>query len=248
MTPARLRDDGESEAAAGPGTAHRLPGFFGGEPRVANNAARRASRGSSSVYLPRDAPTALAATRTLPRGVISSLGAAPTAPATAGTLQTGVLPSQGAGSGTSSSQAGGPLRNPSISCAVHGRLRRCCRAVGIEPRGRRRFLRSAMAPSTHPSDLWGWGSLPLANTWHHRALCLPLSECQQNAPQLCEAKSRSVKQLAHTFGGQISSQFFLNTTTNASLRLSQIVICRIKRQKNTCLKRPIFSCFPLRKK
>ena len=23
----------------------------------------------------------------------------------------------------------------SISCAVHGRLRRCCRAVGIEPRG-----------------------------------------------------------------------------------------------------------------
>ena len=24
----------------------------------------------------------------------------------------------------------------SISCAVHGRLRRCCRAVGIEPRER----------------------------------------------------------------------------------------------------------------
>ena len=66
----------------------------------------------------------------------------------------------------------------SISCAVHGRLRRCCRAVGIEHRGWRRFLRSAMAPSTHPSDLWWWGSLPIANTWHHRALCLPLSECQ----------------------------------------------------------------------
>ena len=112
MTPARLRDDGESGAAAGPGTAHRLPGFSGGEPRVVNNAARRAPRGSSSVYLPQDAPTPLAATGTLPRGVISSPGAAPTAPATAGTLQTGVLPSQGAGSGTSSSQAGGSLRNP----------------------------------------------------------------------------------------------------------------------------------------
>ena len=61
MTPARLRDDGESGAATGPGTAHRLPGFFGGEPRVANNAARRAPRGSSNIYLPQDAPTAVAA-------------------------------------------------------------------------------------------------------------------------------------------------------------------------------------------
>ena len=57
MTPARLRDDGEYGAAAGPGTAHGLPRFFGGEPRVANNAARRVHRGSSSVYLPQDAPT-----------------------------------------------------------------------------------------------------------------------------------------------------------------------------------------------
>ena len=122
MTPARLRDDGESGAAAGPGTVHRLPGFFGGEPRVANNAARRAPRGGSSVYLPQDAPTALAATGTLPRGISSSPGAAPIAPATAGTLQTGVLSSQGAGSGTSSSQAGGSLRNPMTPTTNNARL------------------------------------------------------------------------------------------------------------------------------
>ena len=98
-----------------------------------------------------------------------------------------------------------------------------------------------MAPSTHPSDLWGWGSLPLANTWHHRALCLPLSECQLNAPQMCAKKSRSVIQLAHTFRVQTSSQLKKKTTKNATLRLSQIVICRKKRQKKTCLKRPSVS-------
>ena len=54
--------------------------------------------------------------------------------------------------------------------------------------------------------------------------------------QMCEKKSRSVIQLAHTFGGQISSYFFKKTTTNALLRLYQIVICRKKRQKKNMFK------------
>ena len=49
--------------------------------------------------------------------------------------------------------------------------------------------------------------------------------------QMCEKKSQSVIQVAHTFGGQISSHFFKKATTNVSLRLYQIVICRKKRQK-----------------
>ena len=57
--------------------------------------------------------------------------------------------------------------------------------------------------------------------------------------QMCEKKSQSVIQLAHTFGGQISSNFKKKTTTNASLRLYQIMICRKKRQKKVCLKRPL---------
>ena len=44
-------------------------------------------------------------------------------------------------------------------------------------------------------------------------------------------KSQSGIQVAHTFCDQISSHFFKKTTTNASLRLYQIVICRKKRQK-----------------
>ena len=87
-----------------------------------------------------------------------------------------------------------------------GRLRCCCRAVGIEPRGWRRFLRSAMAPSTHPSDLWGCGSLPLANTWHHQALCLPLSGCQQNASNVWQKITKCDSSRSHFWR---SNQFTL---------------------------------------
>ena len=52
-------------------------------------------------------------------------------------------------------------------------------------------------------------------------------------------KSQSVIQVAHTFGGQISSHFFTKNTTNASLRLYQIVICRKKRQKKSMFKTPL---------
>ena len=52
-------------------------------------------------------------------------------------------------------------------------------------------------------------------------------------------KSQRVVQVAHTFCDQISSHLKKKTTTNASLRLYQIVICRKKRQKKACLKRPL---------
>ena len=58
-------------------------------------------------------------------------------------------------------------------------------------------------------------------------------------------KSRSVIQVAHTFCDQISSHFFKKTTTNASLRLYQIVLCRKKRQKKSMFKTPLSTRFSL---
>ena len=46
-------------------------------------------------------------------------------------------------------------------------------------------------------------------------------------------------QVAHTFGGQISSHFLKKTTTSTSLCLYQIVICRKKRQKKSMFKTPL---------
>ena len=61
--------------------------------------------------------------------------------------------------------------------------------------------------------------------------------------QMFDKKSQSVIQVAHTFGGQISSHFFTKNTTNASLCLYQIVICRKKRQKKSMFKTPLNGMF-----
>ena len=62
--------------------------------------------------------------------------------------------------------------------------------------------------------------------------------------QMFDKKSQSVIQVAHTFCDQISSHLKKKTTTNASLRLYQIVICRKKRQKKSMFKTPLTANVP----
>ena len=90
----------------------------------------------------------------------------------------------------------------------------------------------------HTQAICGGGDrsclLTLGTTEPFACRCLNVNKMLQ----MCDKKSQSVIEVAHTFGGQISSHFFKKTTTNASLRLYQIVICRKKRKKKPCLKRP----------
>ena len=118
---------------------------------------------------------------------------------------------------------------------MHGRLRRCCRAVGIEPRG---FCGRPWHP-LHIQAICGSGDRSrlrtLGTTEPFACRCPNVNKMLQ----MCDKKITKCDSSRSHFWRSDQFTLFKKTTTNASLRLYQIVICRKKRQKKSMFTTPL---------